>query len=301
MKRLLALSLGLLLAAMATADQGVNSGGSGSGCTAAAASGTIGLSAATGSATTCAKSDSTGALSQAIVPTWTGLHTFNGGLALGSGSAVTSTNTGADILSTGTFAQRPGSPVQGQLRYDSTLGSYEAYTSTSGSGWRPVGGVTVIPGCMWASATPVSFTGVVATETNLKVCSIPANFLPANALVRITMMWSRNATADVTSFNVRYTATSGSVTGGSVMAVTNSAGTVLNVSNVAQFYMTASGAQLGQAAASNNQTSGTATGANVTLSVPSTAASFINFNCSIATTTTDSCGISAYTVEVLTP
>lgn len=41
--------------------------------------GTIGLTAVPGSAATAAKSDGTPALSQAIVPTWTGLHTFSGG------------------------------------------------------------------------------------------------------------------------------------------------------------------------------------------------------------------------------
>lgn len=46
----------------------------------------IGLSAVNGSATTAMRSDAAPALSQAIVPTWTGLHTFSGGLALTGGT-----------------------------------------------------------------------------------------------------------------------------------------------------------------------------------------------------------------------
>jgi hypothetical protein len=56
--------------------------------------GTIGLAAVNGVATTFMRSDATPALSVAIVPTWTALHTFNGGVtATGtinlSGGAVT--------------------------------------------------------------------------------------------------------------------------------------------------------------------------------------------------------------------
>jgi collagen type VII alpha len=42
--------------------------------------GTIGLTAVNGSATTAPRSDSAPALSQAIAPTWTGTHLFNGGI-----------------------------------------------------------------------------------------------------------------------------------------------------------------------------------------------------------------------------
>lgn len=44
--------------------------------------GTIGLTAVNGSATTPMRSDAAPALSQAIVPTWSGLHTFNGGIVV---------------------------------------------------------------------------------------------------------------------------------------------------------------------------------------------------------------------------
>jgi hypothetical protein len=54
--------------------------GSGGGGTGANPTGTIGLSTVNGSLTTFMRSDAAPPLSQAIVPTWTGLHTFNAGL-----------------------------------------------------------------------------------------------------------------------------------------------------------------------------------------------------------------------------
>ena len=54
---------------------------------------TIGLTAVNGTAATWMTSDSAPSLSQAIVPTWTGLHTFNAGLTVGGGSFTLSGHT----------------------------------------------------------------------------------------------------------------------------------------------------------------------------------------------------------------
>jgi hypothetical protein len=51
--------------------------------------GTIGLTAVNGSASTAPRSDSSPALSQAIVPTWTGLHTFSNGIVSSPSSGST--------------------------------------------------------------------------------------------------------------------------------------------------------------------------------------------------------------------
>src|ERR1700739_629632 len=52
-------------------------------------SATIGLTAVDGSASTWMTSDSAPALSQGIIPTWTGLHTFTGGVTITSGGTLT--------------------------------------------------------------------------------------------------------------------------------------------------------------------------------------------------------------------
>ena len=76
---------------------------------------TIGLTAVNGSATTWMTSDSAPALSQAIVPTWLGLHTFSAGLTVSGGTTTISghtlvlsanatvggTNTGDQVLPVG--------------------------------------------------------------------------------------------------------------------------------------------------------------------------------------------------------
>jgi len=61
--------------------------------------GTIGLTAVNGSAVTFLRSDGAPALSQGIVPTWTGLHTFSAGLV-----TTTMTASGAVAGTTGTFS-----------------------------------------------------------------------------------------------------------------------------------------------------------------------------------------------------
>lgn len=75
----------------------------------------VGLTAVAGSLLTAMRSDGAPALDQSIVPTWTGLHTFNAGLTVGGGAftlsghtlvlsanaSVGGTNTGDQTLPTG--------------------------------------------------------------------------------------------------------------------------------------------------------------------------------------------------------
>ena len=60
----------------------------------------VGLTAVNGSATTFLRSDGAPALSQAITPTWTGLHTFSGGVTIGSLSGLLKGTSG--VVSTAT-------------------------------------------------------------------------------------------------------------------------------------------------------------------------------------------------------
>ena len=69
------------------------------GASAANPTGTIGLTAVNGVATTFTRSDGAPALSQAINPTWTDLHIFNKGLRF-SGPQTTASIIGADAFST---------------------------------------------------------------------------------------------------------------------------------------------------------------------------------------------------------
>lgn len=106
-----------------TCDSSWPSGGS-----VANPTGTIGLTAVNGSATSAIRSDGAPALSQAIIPTWTGTHTFNG-----TPSIITGGNVGIG-------SPTPGSAldVQGTLR---VFSSGTAFTVTGAN----VGIGTTIP------------------------------------------------------------------------------------------------------------------------------------------------------------
>lgn len=68
-------------------------------------------------------------LALAASPSFTGTATFAGNILM--------SGTGTLDLPVGTTAQRPGSPNNGMVRYNSTLSRYEGY---SGSAWGALGG-----------------------------------------------------------------------------------------------------------------------------------------------------------------
>ena len=68
-------------------------------------------------------------LALAASPTFTGTATFAGNILM--------SGTGTLDLPVGTTAERPGTPNNGMIRYNSTLSRYEGY---SGSAWSQIGG-----------------------------------------------------------------------------------------------------------------------------------------------------------------
>ncbi len=90
-------------------------------------SASVGLTAVNGSATTMMRSDAAPALSVAIVPTWTGLHTFSNGLTVSGGSTTISghvltltatasvggTNTGDQVIPAAARERHPSMQSQG--------------------------------------------------------------------------------------------------------------------------------------------------------------------------------------------
>jgi len=57
-------------------------------------------------------------------------------VTIGTDQNVVFNSTGAATLSKGTTGQRPGSPVAGMIRYNTTTGGFEGYTSA----WGGIGG-----------------------------------------------------------------------------------------------------------------------------------------------------------------
>jgi len=112
-----------------------------SGAAGANPSASVGLTAVNGTATTFLRSDGAPALSQAIVPTWTGLHTFTGGITFGSStgsvqatsgvlSVISNTGSGSNVLATSPTLVTP------------ILGTPQSVTLTNATGLPLSTGVT---------------------------------------------------------------------------------------------------------------------------------------------------------------
>jgi hypothetical protein len=87
--------------------------------------GSIGLTAVNGSASTAMRSDATPAISQAIIPSWSGLHTFTGG--------ITSTGTATLSLGADASAQTINLGTGGAVK-SVTIGSTNTTSSTTING-----------------------------------------------------------------------------------------------------------------------------------------------------------------------
>jgi hypothetical protein len=105
--------------------------------------GTIGLSAVNGVATTFLRSDGSPALSQSIIPTWTGLHTFNtAGLIAGASSTVqwlystgatltNATSTNLSVSNSLVIPQNKTASLAGQIVSDDTTGQLRYYAGSA--------------------------------------------------------------------------------------------------------------------------------------------------------------------------
>lgn len=110
-------------------------GGSGS---VANPTGTIGLTAVNGSASSAIRSDGAPALSQAIVPTWTGIHTFNG-----SPSIITSGNIGVGSATPGQVLDVIGNIRIPNNNSNTTKGTFQGI-NTPYEYWPPTGSGNVV-------------------------------------------------------------------------------------------------------------------------------------------------------------
>ena len=91
--------------------------------------GTVGLTAVNGSAVTFMRSDGAPALSQTIVPTWTGKHTFTGTHATTGGPIALS-----DATSTGFSMHVTGQPADGKVWLETAVGTTRTWTIYNDAG-----------------------------------------------------------------------------------------------------------------------------------------------------------------------
>lgn len=120
-----------------------------SGSSGANPTGTVGLSVVNGSATTFTRSDAAPALSQAITPTWTNTHTFNG-----TPSIFTSGNIGI-----GTFATQAN---------DLRLNLFDSSTSN-------LDGISLYGGGSGGSVAQISSSGLLSSNTRSLVFNMTNN------------------------------------------------------------------------------------------------------------------------------
>jgi Putative Ig domain/IPT/TIG domain len=100
---------------------------------------------------------------------------------------VSSTGTGGMYVPTGTTAQRPGSPVVGHVRYNTTLDSLEQYTT--------VGWASIAPPPIITSISPTTFNGEQGTSITVN----GSNFI-SGAVVRFVDNTSNGYNAATTTF-----------------------------------------------------------------------------------------------------
>lgn len=200
--------------------------------------------------------------------------------------SVTHSGTGASQMNSGTTAQRPGSPTNGLLRYNSTFGYVEAYQNST---WAPINGSYFWP----ANGTSASTNS--ASEANLKVITIPAAIMGANSCLELFTTWTMTGTAGTKTPIIRLSTTSGDTSGGTTYLSTASASANLALKNITQICnANSTSAQIGNNAPGIGFQSAT----NATSTINTANVWYININGLVANTG-DSLAISSYTLRLV--
>ena len=79
-----------------------------------------------------------------------------------SDNEITMPGTGSLTVQKGTTAQRPGTPTAGMIRYNSTTGGFEGYTTA----WGSIGGGASAGGVIYENSTTISSNYTLSTAKN---------------------------------------------------------------------------------------------------------------------------------------
>lgn len=134
----------------------------------------------------------------------------SGAVAATTLDAVVGDGTGAMIVPKGTTAQRPGSPVDGYIRYNTTVGALEQYVQAQ-SLWTNVGEL---------SPAVSSISGIINTDTNSTITITGTNF-QSGAIVTIQGAGVSNSDRALTTTFVNPTTLTAATAAASVNYVGN--------------------------------------------------------------------------------
>ena len=190
--------------------------------------------------------------------------------------------TDAVIIPSGTTSQEPSTPINGMIRYNSTLPWIEAYQN---SGWKPVNGVVLLCNSGTASTAVTS-----NTETNLATCTIPAGEMGNNGHLGITVFFKYTGGANTKPSVVRLSTTSGDTSTGTAYFNATSVASATQYIAIVDIWNTNS---------ASGQTGGLrspSTSAITTSAINTANNAYINFNCSCTNNSTDTCQLVGYSV-----
>lgn len=198
---------------------------------------------------------------------------------------------GAQIPS-GTYASKPAA-ASAQLYYATDLGANGILLISNGTLWKPVSGSAVL----YQSGGQSPSTSATS-ETTLFTVAIPAGLLSANGSLRVTWFGESVGTAGTKTMNIRFSSASGGVAGQALVALSMTSAQL-------SFYGQKS---LYNANSISSQTvvnstiiaQGGITAAVITTSLNTAAATFLNFNGTVANAA-DSILYGPVTVEWMEP
>jgi len=179
---------------------------------------------------------SSSAIGQSANLTWNGSTFGVTGTAAITGALTatldsTFSSTGALLISKGTTAQQPGTPVTGMLRYNTTTNQFEGYSGSSPA-WLPVGGSTISNDTTTATNVyPIFANATSGTATTVYTSNAKYLYKPSTGELQSSIVNATNGIhVNSQTVSVSYTIAAGS-SGSSAGPITVASGVTVTVSS----------------------------------------------------------------------
>lgn len=162
--------------------------------------------------------------------TWDGTYLGVSGSVLANGDSAF-ISTGALKISSGTQAQRPGSPTVSMIRYNTDTNEFEGYSGASPT-WKSIGGSALSNDTSTSSNLyPVFAAATTGTAQNLYTSNAKYLYKPSTGELQATAMVSTNGImANGTTVSQNYTIASGT-NGFSIGPITVASGVAVTVAS----------------------------------------------------------------------